>query len=153
MTTFHVSPVPAGTLARIRARGADDLGNPVVVRPAQEGDPLRCCLRDARAGEQVALIAYQPSSIGGPYAEIGPIFIHAAGCPGWNGGGYPDGFRHRQQLLRAYDESGAQLDNVIVEPGEAEGGLSRLLDRPEVAFVHSRNLLAGCYMFSVTRTA
>lgn len=151
MTAFQVSPVPTGTLDRIRARGTDDLGNPVVAHPAEAGAPLRCCLRDADAGEQVALIAYQPSSIGGPYAEIGPIFIHATSCPGWSGGGYPDGFRHRQQLLRAYDESGSQVDNVIVKAGEAEAGISLLFDRPEVVFLHSRNVLAGCYMFEITR--
>jgi hypothetical protein len=149
--TFRVCPVPADYLGGVRARGIDDFGNPVVAREAQGGEPLRCCLRDADVGEQIALMAYQPSSIGGPYAEVGPIFIHADACRGWTGDGYPDGVLHRQQLLRAYDATGSQVDNLIVEPGQAETGINTLLADPGVSFVHSRNVLAGCWMFAVTR--
>lgn len=115
------------------------------------GVPLRCCLRDAEAADEVALIAYQPSSVGGPYAEVGPIFIHVEECPGWSGIGYPDGVRHRQQLLRAYDEGGNQVDNIIVESGDAEAGIATLLANPDVSFLHSRNALPGCWMFAITR--
>jgi hypothetical protein len=151
MTSFRIWPIAADHLDRIRTRGVDDFGNPFVARSAQAGLPLRCCLRDAEAGEQIALIAYQPSSVGGPYAEVGPIFIHAEVCLGWTGTGYPEGFRHRQQLLRAYDDGGNQLDNSIVEAGEAEAGIAALLENPEVSFLHSRNVLPGCWMFAITR--
>jgi hypothetical protein len=153
VTTFRVCPVPADYLGGIRARGIDDFGNAIVARQAQGGEPLRCCLRDAEAGEQIALMAYQPSSIGGAYAEVGPIFIHAEACRGWTGKGYPEGVRHRQQLLRAYDATGSQVDNLIVEPGQAETGINTLLADPDVSFVHSRNVLAGCWMFAVAREA
>ncbi len=151
MSSFRVTPISAEYVGRVRERGADDFGNAVLSRADGGGEPLRCCLRDAVAGERIALIAYQPSSIGGPYAEVGPIFIHADACPGWAGTGYPEGVRHRQQLLRGYDEDGRQVDNLIVEPGEAEAGITALLARAEIAFLHSRNLLAGCWMFAVTR--
>lgn len=151
MTTYRISPIPTDYLDRIRARGVDDFANPLNARGAVGGEPLRCCLRDAEPGEQIMLIAYQPSRLGGPYAEVGPIFVHAGGCPGWADTGYPDGFRHRQQLLRAYDEGGNQVDNIIVEPGEAETGITALLENPDVSFLHSRNVLAGCWMFAITR--
>src|SRR6476660_6361436 len=129
---FRVVPISGDHLVRIRARGVDDFDNPVVARPAEQGAPLRCCLRDAEAGEQVALIAYQPASVGGPYAEVGPIFVHAEACHGWTGDGYPDGVRHRQQLLRAYDGRGNQVDNVIAEPGGSEAAIVSLLSNPTV---------------------
>lgn len=150
MSTFRISALPADELERIRARGSDDYGNALVITVNLEagGPPLRCCLREAALGERVTLIAYRPSTVGSPYDEVGPVFVHADPCPGWSGNGYPDDYRHRSQLLRAYDHTGRQVDNVIVEPGAAEEGIRALLGRPDVAYLHSRNLLAGCWMFA-----
>ena len=76
--------------------------------------------------------------------------MHAESCPGWTGAGYPEGFRARQQLLRAYDGHGQVVANELVDGVNAEAALERLLAQPQVRYVHSRNPLAGCYMFSVT---
>ncbi len=151
MTTLCVSALPADHLDRIRDRGVDDFANPLVVTVNQDpgGTPLRCCLTEAAVGEEVALLAWRPSAIPGAYAEVGPVFIHAQPCPGPAGTGYPEGFRHRQQLLRAYDGQGRAVDNEIVNGAGAEDALHALLARPDVAYVHSRNPLAGCYMFRV----
>jgi hypothetical protein len=152
--TFRVDAIPAVELDRIRAAGVDDFGNPLEPRVVRQagGTPLRCCLREADAGERVVLIAYRPSEVGGPYAEVGPVFVHAEHCDGYaETGRYPQGFRHRQQLLRAYDARGRQVENVIVDGVRAEYAITDLLGRPDVAFVHSRNVLAGCYMFAITR--
>jgi hypothetical protein len=154
MTRFSVHAVPGSHLDRIRTRGVDDFANPVVASRDRAGAPLRCCLREATAGEAVALIAYQPSTLGGPYAEIGPIFVHAEACAGFaDPGCYPEAFRHRQQVLRVYDAHGIQVYdlNRIVEGQDAEAAITDLLARPQVSFLHSRNVLAGCYMFGITR--
>src|SRR3954452_24007357 len=74
-------PVPVTDLDRIRCNHHDDHGNPLVAQTAETGLPLRCCLRLSTAGERVALISYQPSAVGGPYAEVGPVFIHVEDCP------------------------------------------------------------------------
>ena len=151
-TGFRVAAIAADELERIRARGVDDYGNTVEPFTATDGGaPLRCCLRDAEAGERIALIAYRPASIGGPYAEVGPVFVHAEACAGYaDVDRYPEGFRGRNQLLRAYDAQGRQVENVVVDSAAAERAITGLLARPDVAFLHSRNVLAGCYMFSVT---
>ncbi len=152
--TFHVSALPPTTLDRIRSRGVDDFGNPVIVNVKEKegGTPLRCCLRDATVGERFALIAYRPSSIGGAYAEVGPVFVHADRCDGYDRPhALPTGFRHRRQLLRSYDAQGRQVDNRIVEGRDTEGAIGELFARPEVAFVHSRSPLAGCYLFAIGR--
>jgi uncharacterized protein DUF1203 len=154
MAGFTVSALPTAKLERIRSRGEDDFGNPfeVVVNQSNHGTPLRCCLREAEPGERVALIAYQPSDRGGPYAEVGPIFVHAEQCDGYPDlFAYPKGFRHRHQLFRAFDADGRQVHNEIVEPADVDSAISRLLERPEVDVIHSRNVLPGCYMFTIKR--
>jgi len=149
--SFRIAALPADDLERIRAHGEDDFGHPLEPFAADSGGmPLRCCLRDATPGEQVALIAYRPSPVPGPYAEVGPVFVHAQPCPGYADiDRYPEGYRGRSQLLRAYDEGGRQVENVVVDGSAAERAITDLLRRPGVAFLHSRNVLAGCYMFAV----
>ncbi len=152
--TFTVSAIRPSDLERIRSRGVDDFGNPLelTINQHESGTPLRCCLRDAAIGEPVTLIAYQPADRGGPYAEVGPVFIHAEPCSGYlQTDAYPEGFRRRRQLFRAYGPTGRQVHNQIVEPGDQEAVIEDLMSRADVDFIHSRNVLAGCYMFAVER--
>ena len=157
ITALHVEALPSEELARIRSRGTDDFGNPLTITVVGDagGTPLRCCLREARRGERVTLIAYQPARIGGPYAEVGPVFIHADTCDGYaESECYPEGFRHRQQLLRAYSPDGRIVDAAIATNGdEAEAVCATFFERQEIAYIHSRNVLWGCYMFAIRRPA
>jgi len=149
--TFVISAVPARRLEALR--GVDDRGAPVRPFVADEdGAPLRCCLRDARAGERLALVAYRPAGTAGAYEEVGPIFLHADPCDGYStDDGYPADFRGRRQVFRAYDTDGRIADAVLVDGGDVEADIERLLARPDVATVHSRNVLYGCYMFAIDR--
>ena len=154
MTSFTVQALPASALDRIRALGVDDFGNSVEVTINQdaEGTPLRCCLRDATVGERVALIAWRPFDRPGPYAEVGPVFIHADRCEGYSDGNdFPKGFRGRRQIFRAYGPDGRCVHNRIIETDDAESSIAELLARPGIEVVHSRNVLAGCYMFAIRR--
>ncbi|WP_433009059.1 DUF1203 domain-containing protein [Kribbella sp. CA-294648] len=153
ITELEFVPVPARDLDRIRCNGYDDHGNPLVPRTSGAGAPLRCCLRLSREGEQIALISYRPSELGGPYAEIGPVFVHVEACPGFTGSSFPADFIDRRAVLRPYDAAGQMLEGVLAEPGESEGELKRLFDDPAVALVHVRNVIAGCWNFSVRRKA
>lgn len=154
MTSFQISALPPQDMDRIRGRGVDDFGNPLVVMTQQDegGVPLRCCLREAAIGERYALIAWQPAEVGGAYAEVGPVFIHAERCGGYAElDAYRAAFRRRRQILRAYDADGWQVENRLVDGSEAEGVITELFARPDIAIVHSRNVLAGCYMFRISR--
>ena len=144
-------PVPAADLDRIRCNGHDDYGNRLLPQISGDGAPLRCCLRLSVAGEEISLIAHRPSPLGGAYAEVGPVFIHVGECPGYAGDGFPSDFLERHAVLRPYDEAGLMLDGVLAEPGTSEGELKRLFDDPAVALVHVRNVVAGCWNFSVRR--
>src|SRR6266516_4295994 len=153
---FKITPLPPAALDRIRAQGHDDHGNRL--RPITDehgGTPLRCCLRNASPGEPIALIAWSPFQLPqpSPYAEVGPVFIHAERCAGYpSQDAYPDGFRSRPQVFRAYDTQSRIVDAVLVEAGQGqEAVIAALLVRAEVAFLHSRNVLYGCYMFQIDR--
>jgi hypothetical protein len=144
--------ISPGELDRIRAAGRDEAGNPLPVQVhADGGAPLRCCLREARAGERLLLIAYTPPGTAGAYAERGPVFIHADRCEGYLATGvYPPELAHRPQVVRAYDGQGRIADGVLVADGrQAQRVIAELLARPGVELVHLRNVGYGCYNFAV----
>jgi hypothetical protein len=145
-------PIPAEELDAIRTAGRDEAGNVLEIQvPAEGGAPLRCCLREARAGERLLLLAYTPPGTAGAYAERGPVFIHAEHCGGYpTPHAYPAGLIARPQVVRAYDQQGRIADGVLVADGhQAQGAIAGLLARPEVVLVHLRNVGYGCYNFCV----
>jgi hypothetical protein len=149
---FRITPLDRDELNTYRAGGSDAFGNALAVHVnTEEGAaPLRCCLTEATVGERVALIA--PFSFEGPFAEVGPAYIHAQPCDGYiTTGQYPPDFRHRNQVLRAYGDDNRIHDASLVAGEDAEAVISELLARPDVAFLHSRKPLYGCYMFAIDR--
>ena len=149
--TYDVLPIDPEHLDRVRRQGEDGHGNVLVARAAHSGEPLRCCLRDAGAGESIALIGYAPAGMGGGYREVGPVFIHADNCDGPMAIGYPTAFTHRQQVFRAYDAIGAIADALLVEPGDHDVAVEKLFADPAVVEIHTRNVLYGCYMLRMRR--
>lgn len=147
--------MPTSVLQRLRTDGNDDFGNTVSVSTDRGGAPLRCCFHEAVPGERVALVAYQPALIGRAYAEVGPVFIHADACGGYqDANAYREAFRHRSQVLRADDGKGRQVYsmNRITEGWEAEAVTTAVFASPEVDYLHSRNVLAGCFMLTIARS-
>jgi Protein of unknown function (DUF1203) len=121
---------------------------------AEGGEPVRCCLRDARPGEALVLVNYRPHlPEGSPYQEIGAVFVHPEGCDGPKSvTEYPADWYGRSQVLRAYDDRGwihpASRTHDGTDPVAA---LEEVLATPGVVEVHSRNIVYGCFMFAATR--
>lgn len=144
----------------------DDAGSPPRLLIDEEGgSPLRCCLRPAAPGEQIALVSYAPlrrwalasGARPGPYDEIGPVFVHARRCPGPDGTGYPGWLAAGRRVLRAYSSDGRILGGRLIEadpdcsPVAAESALALMFADPGVALVHARAVEFGCFTFEVRR--
>ena len=150
--TFSVVPLPSDVLDQVRTAGVDVSGNPVAHVVAEGGEPVRCCLRDARAGEALILFGYEPRLPPSPYREVGAVFAHADACSGPDGAGYPDEWRGRSQVLRAYDARGWIHPATTTHDGsDPEGAIAAILADPTVTQLHSRNIAYGCYMFAIIR--
>jgi Protein of unknown function (DUF1203) len=149
--TYQIKALPTATLEAVRSTGRDASGNPVERVTAGSGEPLRCCLRDAAAGEELILFGYEPPLPPGPYREVGAVFAHAEPCTGPDAtSGYPEAWRGRRQVLRAYDGRGWIHPATRVHDGtDPEGAIAAVLAEPGVVEVHSRNVAYGCYMFTV----
>ena len=140
---LRYEPLPASLAADATRIFTDDEG----------GAPLRCCLRDSRPGERIALVAVTPRGPQGAYRETGPVFLHADGCAGPTETGYPEEFRRRTQVFRAYNHVGVIVGGEVVRPGTGQEEVAaRLLADADVAFVQTRNVVFGCYMLTITRS-
>ena len=141
--SLRYEPLPASLSAHATRTFVDDDG----------GAPLRCCLRDSRAGERIALVAVTPEGPQGAYRETGPVFLHADGCAGPADTGYPEEFRRRTQVFRAYDHAGVIVGGHVVPAGTGqEEAAAGLLADPDVAFLQTRNVVFGCYMLTIKRS-
>lgn len=108
--------------------------------------------RDSRPGEQVVLVSVAPPGPEGAYAERGPVFVHAEDCGGPAQPGYPPDRRCRDQVFRTYGQDGTIVVGELVPAGTGQEAVEeRLSADPTVAFVHTRNVLHGCYTATTER--
>jgi hypothetical protein len=153
MSDIEVRGIDQERLAGMRAAGADQFGNPLVLRVAEGWEPLRCCLRVPAAGERIALISYSPWSEAHPWAESGPVFVHYGQCEGYGTpGSWPADLRGRHQLVRPYGHDGRiAYDHIrfIQSDDDPEDIAREVLAQPDVHHLHIRSATAGCFTFEV----
>ena len=149
----RIDGLPAEVLDIVRSGGTDASGHLPVRLVAEGGEPVRCCLRNARKGEELVLFGYAPALPTSPYREVGPVFAHAQTCPEPPGAGYPREWLGRPQVLRAYDERGWIHPATRTHDGtDPEEALAQVLAESGVVQVHSRNVAYGCWMFTAVPT-
>ena len=155
MTDLNVVAIDPERLADMRRRGADEHGNEWAPFSARGWEPLRCCLSVAVAGVPIVLISYQPLDGPSPWAEVGPVFVHAHACDGYRTpGALPPALAMGPRLLRTYRADGSlDYDHIrVVDDGEpVEPVIRDLFDTAEVAFVHARSVQAQCFTYAVHR--
>ena len=73
--------LPTAKVRALQAGGPDAYGL-TPERKISDGDgvPCRHCLKNVAAGEPYLVLAYRPFPDLQPYAETGPIFLHAEAC-------------------------------------------------------------------------
>ncbi|HEX4685549.1 MAG TPA: DUF1203 domain-containing protein [Nocardioides sp.] len=152
--TLTVHAIDPARLDAVRQAGEDGWGNALTPYAASgEGEPLRCCLRFARAGESIALISFAPFEQASPWREVGPAYVHAERCDGHGDGSLPEELRRGPRVLRTYRADGSMNyeHNTLVGDQDLESLLDGLLSEPDVATVHVRTVLPQCFLYAVTR--
>src|SRR5690348_18082790 len=97
---FQIHALSERALAQVRATGVDATGRAAEHRVAEGGEPLRCCLRDAKRGERLVLFAHALDLPDSPYRETGPVFAHAESCAGpVSTTAYPQDWYGRPQVI------------------------------------------------------
>jgi Protein of unknown function (DUF1203) len=148
--TLQYLPIPHEIAQEARATRVDRFGH--ALRVTKELAPCRVCLRIPTQPEDLILLSYQPLPDTGPYAEIGPTFIHARACePYAQPERFPEDFAPRSLVLRAYGLREEIVDAVVAQPGRAPERAAVFLGDPRVTQVHARPDSYTCFDFKIVR--
>jgi hypothetical protein len=143
-------PLPADVVEEARRTRRDRFGHDLKVHHGQE--PCRVCLKISKNPEDFILLSYRPLPDRNPYAEVGPVFIHAHKCAPYDSPNeFPQDFRPRPLVLRAYDADGAIADATVAASGEAERAAIGLFSDTNVEEVHARHTSYTCFDFKIVR--
>ena len=144
--------------ARAYQTGAPDAYNLPPERRVSDGDgvPCRHCLRDVSKGEDYLILAYRPFPALQPYAETGPIFLHAKGCVRADDASEtpPMLAKRAAHLIKGYsnDDRIVYGTGKIVPSAELDAAAANILERDDVAYVHVRSSVNNCYTCRIERS-
>jgi hypothetical protein len=139
---------------RIWRGGPDAYGQPAQLRIAEgPANPCRHCLGLIAAGHRKLVLAHRPFAAQQPYAETGPIFLHAEPCARYAGDTLPAWFDYLDPaLVRGYGpDHWIRYDTGSVVRGrDIRGACETILADPAVAYVHVRSKF-NCFQCRVER--
>lgn len=146
-------PMSEADATRLRNGGKDAYGNAPERRISDgHGVPCRRCMRMVGEGEPYLVLAWRPFSTLQPYAETGPIFLHAEEChPDEENGGLPDMLESPDYIVRGYD-AGERIvygTGGVIARGKIRERAEALLSDPTIAFVHIRSARNNCFQCRV----
>lgn len=143
--------------ARAYQAGAPDANGQAPERHISDGDgvPCRHCQRDIPAGEPYLILNYRPFPAPQPYAESGPIFLHADECPRYpEVAALPPVLSARKLvLIKGYNAADRIVYGTgqLVAPAELAAAAAGILARDDVAYVHARSATNNCYQCRIER--
>ena len=126
--------------------------NPISVTASGEMRlPCRRCLLDAKPGEVLHLINYDPfpADSTSPYRGAMAIFVHAHECGVFDGNVLPYTQLRRLLSLRAFDENHMMVAADVVEGSEFEKVAGGMLADEKARYVNVHNAKPGCFAVRV----
>ena len=149
-------PLETELVRRLQAGGPDANGQ-VPERHTSQGGmmPCRHCLADIAAGERYLILAHRPFPEAQPYAEQGPIFLHAENCPRHpQNEDAPRMFLTREAvMIRGYgsDDRIVYGTGRIVPPMQMAEAAREAFNDPRVRYLHVRSATNNCYQCRIDR--
>ena len=147
--TVQFKALPTETVRSLQNGSADAYGLRPERRISDGGTiPCRHCLKHVAAGEPYLVLAFRPFPGLQPYAETGPIFLHAEPCEASAPSAQvPEILASPDYIVRGYGSD----DRIVYGTGEVtptdkiSTRAEELLKRDDVAYVHVRSARNNCY--------
>jgi hypothetical protein len=155
MSDFRVLSIPENVAQQARAtKKSPQYGHPAHVEVATGYGPCRQCLRRFQEGQDSRLLfTYNPFEGRDPYPSPGPIFIHEQPCETYSPeSGFPEELRTLPLVLEAYGRGRWLITQERVQDGKVEAAVEHIFSLPAVAYIHVRNLEAGCFIAQIEQS-
>lgn len=156
MSDLRFLPLPTEAVRAYQAGAPDANGHAPEVHVSDgDGVPCRHCLTDVAAGDRYLILAHRPFPAPQPYAEVGPIFLHADPCAAYaSEAEVPRIFITAQHMLvRGYGGNDRIVYGTgqVVATDELATRAAAILERPDVAYAHVRSAKNNCYQGRIER--
>jgi len=156
MTEILFHAMPAEDAEAIWAGGKDAYGFPPEKMISDgPGHPCRHCLANIDAAEELYVFAYRPFPDLQPYAETGPIFLHAKPCRRYQAEEVQPAVLQtsRDFILRGYGDNNRIVygTGAVIPKEDIATYAAGLLERDDIAYVHVRSARNNCYQCRIDR--
>jgi hypothetical protein len=156
MTSLRFEALSEETARAFQAGASDANGQPPERHISDgSGNPCRHCLEDIPEGEPFLILAHRPFPAPQPYAEVGPIFLHAEACDRYDGAaGLPAMLLDREHILiRGYGQDDRIVDGSgqVIPTADLVETAAKLFERPDIAYLHLRSATNNCYQCRIDR--
>ncbi len=145
-----LDPAPLQHLFGLSDEALAAFGAEAIVVDQSPGFPCRIGLRDPAVGARMILLNFEHQPGATPYRSRHAIFIEdgaAAAEPEVN---TIDAYLSTRLLsVRAFDATHQMRDADVCEGGNAAEMFRRLLDDPQVSYLHVHTARRGCYLARV----
>lgn len=155
MSALRLLAMPSKQAESYRQGTPDAYGLTPERRISPGGYPCRHCLGNIAEGETYLTLAYRPFVTLQPYAEKGPIFLHADACPRYEARDVlPPMLSSPDYILRGYgtDDRIVYGSGGVVPTSSIMVRAEELLASPGIAYLHVRSARNNCYQCRIERT-
>ncbi|NLS03443.1 DUF1203 domain-containing protein [Rhizobium sp. P32RR-XVIII] len=155
MTDIRFSAMPTADAENLWSGGTDAYGFPPETMVSDgPGHPCRHCLRNIDAGEELLVFAYRPFPELQPYAETGPVFLHKERCERYAAEEVlPPVLTSPDFIVRGYNAENRIVygTGAVTLTPDIRAYAAKLLDRPEIAYVHVRSARNNCFQCRIDK--
>jgi hypothetical protein len=114
--------------------------------------PCRVSLTDRQLGEKVLLLNHVSHEVANPYRASHAIFVTEGETEAAEFvDEVPPVFKARVLSLRGFDADGMMADAILTQPGEADAGIRKLFENPQIKTIHAHNATRGCFSARIER--
>lgn len=147
--------LPTEAVRALQHGGSDAYGLKPERRISEgDGTPCRHCLRNVEAGHAYLILAYRPFPALQPYAETGPIFLHADECERAVEAETPPAMLvSPDYIVRGYgaDDRIVYGSGAVTPTNAIAARAQALFERDDIAYVHVRSARNNCYQCRIER--
>ncbi len=153
--TYRIEGLDPARFAHLVGLPDEDLAARGIVRmtaDARPNYPCRVRLDDVAVGETLLLLNHVSHDGDNPYRASHAIFVGEQSTVAASfRDEVPPALDRRILSLRAFDQSGMMCDAALVQPGEADAVIRRLLADEQVDHIDAHNATRGCFAARIER--
>ncbi|TGQ64629.1 MAG: DUF1203 domain-containing protein [Mesorhizobium sp.] len=153
--TIQFKALPTEDVRPLQRGGPDAYGNKPERRISDgDGMPCRHCLRNIADGDAYLVLAYRPFPDLQPYAETGPIFLHAQECDrAAETEAVPEILESPDYIVRGYGRDNRIVygSGGVIATDAITGRAETLFENDDIAYVHVRSARNNCYQCRIER--